>query len=171
MRSELAASFLQVSFLFHPLIVFLDLDVLPATNAVSTWFFKKRAYAIGIAAAGSSLGGVILPIMIDRLIPQVGYGWAIRIAAFLILGLLIISILTVKSRIPPHPKPFEIKAYYRPLTESPYLLMTVASCLYYFGLFLPINYIQLQAISYGMSPALGVYLIPILNAARFVIRI
>jgi len=39
-----------------------------------TWFFKWRALAFGIVAAGSSLGGVILPIMVAKLIPQIGFG-------------------------------------------------------------------------------------------------
>lgn len=30
-------------------------------NALSTWFFKKRALAIGISASGASLGGVLMP--------------------------------------------------------------------------------------------------------------
>ena len=30
-------------------------------NSLSTWFFKKRALAFGIAASGSSMGGVIIP--------------------------------------------------------------------------------------------------------------
>jgi nitrate/nitrite transporter NarK len=46
----------------------------PALGDVSTWFFKRRAFALGIMASGSSMGGVILPIMIERLIPQVGFG-------------------------------------------------------------------------------------------------
>jgi MFS family permease len=35
----------------------------PAMSSITTWFFKKRGAAFGIIAAGSSLGGVILPIM------------------------------------------------------------------------------------------------------------
>ncbi|PQE19424.1 monocarboxylate permease protein [Rutstroemia sp. NJR-2017a BBW] len=60
-------------------------------NSVSTWFMKKRATAMGIIASGSSLGGVILPIMVNRLIPQIGFGWTMRAVAFIILGLLIIA--------------------------------------------------------------------------------
>lgn len=43
-------------------------------TSTMTWFFKWRALAFGIAAAGSSLGGVILPIMVSNLIPQIGFG-------------------------------------------------------------------------------------------------
>ena len=30
-------------------------------NSLSTWFFKNRALAFGIAASGSSMGGIIMP--------------------------------------------------------------------------------------------------------------
>ena len=32
-----------------------------STNAVSTWFLKRRALVLGLVATGSSLGGLILP--------------------------------------------------------------------------------------------------------------
>ena len=32
-----------------------------ATNAVSTWFLKKRGKALGIIASGSSMGDLIVP--------------------------------------------------------------------------------------------------------------
>lgn len=61
----------------------------PAMSTVATWFFRKRALAFGIMASGSSLGGVIFPIMVYRLIPEVGYAWTMRISGFLILGMLV----------------------------------------------------------------------------------
>lgn len=106
--------------------------------------------------------------MLNHLIPKVGYGWALRISAFLILALLVFGNFTVKSRFPPSPKPLKIYQYFKPLTEVPYLLTTIASFLFYLGLFLPINYIQVQAIENGMSTHLASYIIPILNAARYV---
>src|SRR2546430_13253692 len=33
----------------------------PAMSVVGTWFFKNRAFAFGLVASGSSLGGVVLP--------------------------------------------------------------------------------------------------------------
>ncbi|RAL15303.1 MCT family MFS transporter [Aspergillus homomorphus CBS 101889] len=143
----------------------------PATNCVLTWFHKKRAFAIGIVAGGSSLGGVIFPIMLNHLIRQVGFGWAIRIAAFMILGMLIFGNLTLSSRLPPSPKELKLVQYFAPLKEKTYLSTTVGSFLFYLGMFLPINYIQYQATSYGMSESLAEYLIPILNATSLFGRI
>ncbi|KAL8951980.1 MAG: hypothetical protein Q9222_002072 [Ikaeria aurantiellina] len=109
--------------------------------------------------------------MLDHLIPEVGYGWALRISAFVILSLLVVGNLTVKSRFPPSPKPLKLYQYFKPLTETPYLLTTIASFFFYLGLFLPINYIQVQATEYGMSTRLASYMIPILNAASLFGRI
>lgn len=105
--------------------------------------------------------------MLDNLIQEVGFGWAIRISAFLILALLVIGNLTVRSRFPPSPKPVQLYQYFKPLTETPYLLTTIGSFLFYLGLFLPINYIQVQSTESGMSTYLASYIIPILNAARY----
>jgi MFS family permease len=89
----------------------------PSFNCITTWFFKKRALSFGIAASGSSLGGVIFPIMVHKLIPQVGFPWTMRICAFLILALLIVANALIRSRIPPFPKPVKIMDFVRPATE------------------------------------------------------
>ncbi|KAI9041901.1 MCT family MFS transporter [Aspergillus affinis] len=143
----------------------------PATNCVITWFYKKRALAIGIVAGGSSLGGVIFPIMLNHLVREVGFPWAIRICAFVILGMLIFGNLTLASRLPPNPKELTLLQYFAPLKEKTYMLTTVGSFLFYLGMFLPINYIQYQAVTYGMSDSLAEYLVPILNAASLFGRI
>lgn len=143
----------------------------PATYSTLTWFHRRRGLAVGLIASGSSLGGVIFPIMLHRLVPQVGFPWAIRIAAFLILAMLLFSNLTVRSRIPPSPKNLRLVDYVKPLRERVYLLTSIGAFLFYLGMFLPIDYIQLQATAAGMQPALGDYLIPILNAASLFGRI
>jgi nitrate/nitrite transporter NarK len=88
-----------------------------------------------------------------------------RIAAFLILALMIFANLTVKSRIPPFPKPWNIKEFVLPLREVTFDFVSFGSFLFFMGMFLPINYIILEATYYGMSPSLAQYLVSILNAA------
>lgn len=65
-------------------------------TAASTWFLRHRALALGIVVAGSSIGGIIFRIIVSRLNQSVGFPWAIRTCAFLILALCIVANLTVK---------------------------------------------------------------------------
>lgn len=58
-------------------------------SALSTWFFAKRAASFGVMAAGSSFGGVIMPIMIGQILPKIGFGQTMRIMALFILFLLV----------------------------------------------------------------------------------
>jgi MFS family permease len=137
-----------------------------ATNTTVTWFFKKRGAAFGIMAAGSGLGGIIFPIMTSHLIPKVGFGWTMRICAFLILGLLIVAFATIKSRLPPKPRSLEIGVFIEPLKDIRFILMLISSFTFFMGLFIPINFIEVQAAANGMGAQLATYLISILNAAR-----
>ncbi|KAJ5374588.1 Major facilitator superfamily domain general substrate transporter, partial [Penicillium concentricum] len=134
-------------------------------NSVTTWFSKRRAFALGITASGSSLGGVIFPIMVTQLIPKVGFPWAMRICAFLILFMLGISNITLKSRLTHRPKPFDFLNFLRPLADLKFTLTLAAAFCFFWGMFLPFTFVITQAERYGMSTNLAGYLIPILNAS------
>lgn len=87
--------------------------------------------ALGIVIMGSSLGGVILPIMLIHLIPKVGFGWAIRICGFLVLAFLIFANIVVRSRIPPTRRKFYPMQFVRPLGELPFFLLTLGFFFYF----------------------------------------
>lgn len=123
-----------------------------AMSSVGTWFFKNRATAFGTMASGSSLGGVILPIMVSKLIPQVGFPWTMRAVAFMMLGMLIIANFTVKSRLPSQPKKLDMMSFVRPLKEPAFALLCLASFLFFFGTFLPFNFIILQYVVASSHP-------------------
>ena len=142
-----------------------------AMSSVPTWFFKKRATAFGIMASGSSLAGIVLPIMVVKLIPQIGFPWTMRAVAFTLMGMLVIANLTIKSRLKPNPKSLEMMEFITPLKEPPYTLTVLASSFFAFGIFLPFTYIILQGQKNGMSIDLSQYLVPILNAASVFGRI
>ncbi|KAJ5682414.1 hypothetical protein N7462_005579, partial [Penicillium macrosclerotiorum] len=137
----------------------------PSMNSIPSWFNKKRGAAYGIVSTGSSIGGVIFPIMISRLINEIGYPWAMRTAAFLMLFLLIIAILTVRSRVPPKPVRLNRESMLRPFTEIKMRLVFFGFLMMTFGIFIPINYLVIQAMQSGMSANLAQYLLPMLNAA------
>jgi hypothetical protein len=53
---------------------------LPVYGSVCLYFAncKGASLAVGIGFAGGSVGGVVLPITLNRLIPLVGFPWATR---------------------------------------------------------------------------------------------
>ncbi|KAK3316851.1 major facilitator superfamily domain-containing protein [Apodospora peruviana] len=149
----------------------------PAISTIATWFHKKRGLAMGVMVTGSSLGGVVFPIMIERLIenPSTGYPWAMRIAAFLILALQIVAIFTLRARKAPAPKktpaviqaaPSRAVALAAPFKEFPFVVMLLGMFILMYGIFIPVNYIALQALEQAhVSESMSLYLVAIFNGA------
>lgn len=136
-----------------------------ALSCIHGWFTTKRGAAFGILSTGSSIGGVIFPIMTTHLIRDVGFGWAMRICAFIILFLLIIANLTVRANHPPFPQKLNKDQLIKPFKESEFVLLLLGFFCFTYGIFVPINYLPSQALDVGMDTNLAEYLIPILNAA------
>jgi MFS family permease len=145
----------------------LYIDYFEALACLSTWFSKKRGAAMGIMVTGSSLGGVIFPIMIGRMVPIVGYGWTMRTAAFIILGLQIVAVFTVRSRTKPVSKKMPVGHLVAPFKELPFVLMLIGLFLLTYGIFIPITYLAVQGDQEAhMSVETAQYSVSILNTAR-----
>jgi MFS family permease len=56
---------------------------------------KTRAYAVGVLTTGAGFAGVVYPIMFIRLVPEIGFGWAMRFWGFLSLFLAVIALILV----------------------------------------------------------------------------
>ncbi|OBZ66964.1 Riboflavin transporter MCH5 [Grifola frondosa] len=137
---------------------------------------KKRALAMGILNAGSSCGGVVYPIMLNKLINgRVGFAWGVRASAFLTLGLLVIANLSMTTR-STHIKGAAAaagpkKSLKQVLNDGPYWLTNVGGFLAVLGLYIPYFYIQLFVSLHGLSPSLAFYSLAIMNAASIFGRI
>ncbi|KAI5949253.1 hypothetical protein KGF57_004852 [Candida theae] len=70
----------------------------PFVGVISHWYCTKRAIALGLAYSGGGLGGVIFPLLFRSLFPEIGFGWSIRVGAFLSLFLLAVGWLMVTDR-------------------------------------------------------------------------
>ncbi|KAJ4177350.1 hypothetical protein NW755_013901 [Fusarium falciforme] len=136
----------------------------PAMNVIGGWFDKKRGAAFGILSTGSSLGGVVFPIMVNRLIRRAGFGWAMRAGGFLVLFMLTIANVTIRAYRPPHPQKVTGAMVRKPFTEAEFVLLSAGLFCFTYGLFVPINYITVLGLHAGMEPDLAEYLVPMLNA-------
>ncbi|KZV64893.1 MFS general substrate transporter [Peniophora sp. CONT] len=141
----------------------------PSLALASSYFQKKRSFAVGIAACGSSIGGVVFPAIFRQLQPRIGFGWATRVTGFIILAVYILAAALMR------PKPQ--KQSKRQLLDMsafkslPYSLFTIAIFLGYVGLYIPYFYISAYAQSKtGASPTLAYYLVSIMNASSLIGR-
>jgi MFS family permease len=96
--------------------------------SVGTWFHRNRALAFGVVSSGSSLGGIVYPIMMNGLTQRIGFGWAVRSILFLMLAMLIVANLTVKSRLKLIPTPVRLSEFTAPFREPAFSLVCLGSC-------------------------------------------
>ncbi|KAI1108166.1 major facilitator superfamily domain-containing protein [Nemania sp. NC0429] len=82
-----------------------SLLITPAMGSVAHWFSARRGLASGIAFTGGGAGGVLFPLMMQSLLPRVGWAWSIRILGFILLVLCAVSVAFCESRVPPRRRP------------------------------------------------------------------
>lgn len=136
----------------------------PSMAAVSQFFDKNRAAAIGIAVSGSSIGGIIIPVALSKMLndTNLGFGWSIRIIGFLVLPFLGVSIFAVKARLQPRKRPFWIWTAFK---NTRLMILTASMFFTFMGMFLPLFFLPTYATMRGMDATLAGYLTAILNAS------
>lgn len=142
----------------------MGLAMFPAMAAVSQYFDKKRAAALGLAISGSSIGGIVIPIAVSKMLNDsaLGFGWSVRIIGFVMLPMLAFSCITVRSRLPPRTTNFFIPTAFKDAT----FVCLIASIFFMFlGMFTPLFYLPTYAVTRGMDAVLASYMLAILNAA------
>lgn len=154
----------------------------PSMACVAHWFDTRRGLVSGIAWTGSGFGGVLFPLVIQALLPKLGWSWSIRIVAIILLTLCILSVCFCRSRLSA-PKPKDGKSPWRAtlpdyrifLDGTGAMAVTTLGTLftdlaYYIPItYLPAYYLARQNISPDAgitgSAAFSYQLLAILNAA------
>jgi MFS family permease len=73
----------------------------PVIGLLSTYFSKHRGLAMGLATSGNSTGGIIFPVIVQQLLPKIGFAWTVRVLGFVNLVSLVLVIAFTKPRLPP----------------------------------------------------------------------
>ncbi|PWN31529.1 MFS general substrate transporter, partial [Meira miltonrushii] len=140
----------------------------PALSVPSTWFLKKRGLAIGLVVSGTSVGGVIWPIAINRMLnfDGVSLGWTLRMVGFLQLALMVAATFLIKSRLPRNllKDPPPITKF---LTDRTTMIFVSGGIVMFFGLYVPYFYITPYGIRWGASPGAAFYYPAIMNGVSF----
>ena len=142
----------------------------PAIGSIAHFFYRRRAATTGLASTGGSAGGIIFPLMLQRLFPEVGFQWATRILAFLFLFLLCIANLLIRSRLQPSKDSNVVQNIWpdwRIFKNRVFVLTTAGVFFIEWALFIPLSYISSYALVAGVSPTFSYQLLAILNAGSF----
>ncbi|KAL5361114.1 major facilitator superfamily domain-containing protein [Aspergillus floccosus] len=142
----------------------------PGMASVGQHFKTKRAAAMGIAVSGSSLGGVIFPIALNRMFQneRLGFGWTVRIVGFLILFMLLIAIISIRERLTRHTGSVLAPEVLR---HVDFITTAVGLFFLIWGMYTPFFYIELFATRHGMRSDLASYMVSILNAGSLLGRL
>ncbi|KAK3713010.1 hypothetical protein LTR37_008695 [Vermiconidia calcicola] len=148
------------------------LTYVPAVSLISNTFTTKRPIANGLAASGSAVGGVLLPVIFRYLTPSIGLHWVNRIFGFMTLGISIAAVALLRPedlhQQRHHKSFFDASA----LKEPSYVLLCLGLFFLELGYWIPPFMITPYArLSLGTSADFAFYLLAIMNAAGFVGRI
>lgn len=136
----------------------------PSFAAPGHFFSRRRGIATGLAATGGSIGGIAYPLLLEALFPRLGWGWSIRVLAFVCLALCIAANFLIRKRLPPA-KNASAHPDFRIFRDRAFALTTIGIFLLEFALFVPITYISSYARAQGFSTSFAFHIVPILNAA------
>lgn len=129
---------------------------------LSKWSAKRRSLALGIMLCGASVGGICLPLIFNSLLPQVGFGWTMRVFGFIAIACFSAAQLLLKKRVPPKDSvqilEFEV------LKDGIFDLFVVGSFINFLGLYVPFFFIGSYARNVlGLSFARSNFLLLAIN--------
>ncbi|KAJ7841477.1 major facilitator superfamily domain-containing protein [Mycena olivaceomarginata] len=149
------------------------LSFLPGLAVCAHWFKRRLAFAIGFPVGAASIGGIIYPIMLNRLIPKIGFGWTVRILAFIVLACFTVASFTIKTRRPPKPLPPLAQLFaFRAFRDVRFALICAGGWFTVFSTFNPFFYVGVYgAVANGGESTLTPYFLAIMCATAIVGRI
>ncbi|KAF5019098.1 hypothetical protein F66182_8911 [Fusarium sp. NRRL 66182] len=142
----------------------------PSYAAVAHWFDVRRGLATGIAMTAGSIGGIVFPIFLQKLLPSIGFGWTARILGFIILGLTIPATLCMRSRLPRHTKVTSVWPDFGIFKDLKFTFSAFGIFFMEWGLFVPLTYIVSFAGRYSGDTNGSYTILSILNAGSLLGR-
>ncbi|GFF95595.1 riboflavin transporter MCH5 [Aspergillus udagawae] len=135
----------------------------PPPPAPHDWQFPGRLRC-------SSLGGIIYPIVLYRLLGPIGFPWAVRTLGFIALGTFILPLAVMRMRIRA-PKPRAVVDW-SAFTDVPFMVFTLSVVILFIGNAVLIFYISFYPENRGFTDtSLAFYMAAIFNAGSFFGRI
>ncbi|KAN0076916.1 Major facilitator superfamily domain containing protein [Tylopilus felleus] len=145
----------------------------PSMAVVSHYFSRRRTLAMSLVAAGSSLGAIIHPIMLNNLFNRgVGFANGVRISAAFLSVLLLIACLLIRTRLEPPKNPTNYLSVGKGiLHDLPFCMMCVGLFCVNTGFYYPLFYFQLDSIQHKNSEMFSFYSLVFMNGGNLIGRL
>ncbi|CAM6119080.1 unnamed protein product [Calypogeia fissa] len=135
----------------------------PAIAVVGHYFRKNRGKATGIAVSSAAIAGVVFPLMLEHLIPKVGFMWSTRIIGFIYVCACVIACTLIRSRLPPAENANAIIPDFSIFKDSAFSITVFASYLLQWAFYVPLAYISSYALHCGFSSSFSYNVLVFLN--------
>lgn len=142
----------------------------PALAVMSQYFKKNRALAVGLAAAGAAIGGLVYPVTMNWLIFKdgVGFPWTLRIMGFIMLLTYIPCLIWLRPRLPPRTSGPWVDT--TAFAELPFIFFSLSMFFSFWGLYFAFFYLgTFSRDEIGMTET--IYVLMILNGVGVIGRI
>ncbi|ORZ32973.1 major facilitator superfamily domain-containing protein, partial [Catenaria anguillulae PL171] len=143
----------------------------PAVALPTQWWVKRRAFAVGLAVAGSGVGGLVYAQVVAALLPAVGARWTLRIMGLASGVLLALAAALAETRLPRRKVSGPIIDTTM-LRNPKFTPMLVGAVLTPFGFLLPYYYLPTYVVQIaGLPLSFATTLLTVLNALSIVGRV
>nr|XP_036587680.1 uncharacterized protein CTRU02_02596 [Colletotrichum truncatum]KAF6798622.1 hypothetical protein CTRU02_02596 [Colletotrichum truncatum] len=141
---------------------------IPSVAIIPQYFSKKRALATGIVATGSSIGGVLYPILFQNLLLRVKFPWAARTLAFISLATNAFAFAVMRPRAGYGKKSRRVLFDFSAYRDKSFVFFSIAMFFNFWSYMAPIYYLQQYALAHGMPDegrsGVAYYLVALINA-------
>lgn len=142
----------------------------PAIGTVQHWFYERRGIATGIAVSGGSLAGIMFPLLLQALLPKIGFAWTTRAVGLILLPFVLLACLLMKSRLHGEAQQHRVLPDLSIFAKPKMTQMMVGIFTMELGFFVPLAYLSSYAIHEGMSLSQSYYLVTYLNVGSLIGR-
>ncbi len=149
---------------------------MPSYGAIAHFFHARRGLAMGIATTSGAFGGIIFPIILQQVVPRIGFAWGCRVVGFVLLCLAVPANLFIRTRLPPKLGPngkanlSSVLPDFTIFKDARFALSALAIFFMEWGLFMPITFIVSYAAAHGQDTNDSYLLLSFMNAGSIVGR-
>ncbi|KAK8859484.1 major facilitator superfamily domain-containing protein [Apiospora arundinis] len=139
----------------------------PAFGAIAHFFEARRGVATGIATMAGSVGGIAFPLLMQHLLPRVGFAWTTRTIGLVLLVFVITGNCLIDTRLPLSSRLVSVLPDASIFRDPKFTLSCAGIWFMEWGILIPLTFIVSYAADYSHPANSSYTLLVLLNVGSF----